>query len=144
MISIEQHMSQIISGHMGHFWDIRYVHAKFTIFKINSIYTSFMSRPAMSILINRHTAHVPLCSNEIRDIKNVCTVKLTWTYHHDAVYCLIPKEQFYKLEFFQYSNKNIFMLSNQRKYLEFFFLYIFGNSYFEVWYYFCISWCIIS
>ena len=58
-----------------------------------------MSRPAMSILINRHTAHVPLCSNEIRDIKNVCTVKLTWTYHHDAVYYLIPKEQFYKLEF---------------------------------------------
>ena len=47
-----------------------------------------MSRPTMSILINRHTAHVPLCSNEIRDIKNVCTVKLTWTYHHDAVYCL--------------------------------------------------------
>ena len=92
-------MSQIISGHLGHFWDIRYVHAKFTIFKINSIYTSFMSRPTMSILINRHTAHVPLCSNEIRDIKNVCTYKLTWTYHHDAVYYLIPKEQFYKLEF---------------------------------------------
>ena len=137
MISIEQHMSQIISGHMGHFWDIRYVHAKFTIFKINSIYTSFMSRPAMSILINRHTANVPLCSNEIRDMKNVCAYKLTWTYHHDAVHCLIPKE-FNKLEFFQYSNKNIFMLSNQRKYLEFFFLYIFGNSYFEVWYYFCI------
>ena len=59
-----------------------------------------MSRPTMSILINRHTANVPLCSNEIRDIKNVCAVKLTWAYHHDAVYCLIPKEQFYKLEFF--------------------------------------------
>ena len=57
-----------------------------------------MSRPTMSILINRHTALVP--PNEIRDIKNVCAVKLTWTYHHDAVYCLIPKEQFYKLEFF--------------------------------------------
>ena len=112
---------------MGHFWDMRYVHAKLTIFKINSIYTAFMSRPTMSILINRHTANVPLCSNEIRDIKNVCTVKLTSTYHHDAVYCLIPKEQFYKLEFFQYSNKNIFMLSNQRKYIWNFFFFIFQD-----------------
>ena len=93
-------MSQIISGQLGHFWDIRYDHAKSTIFEINSSYTALMSRRTMPILINRHTANVPLCSTEIRDKKNVCALKLTWTYHYDAVYCLIPKEQFYKLEFF--------------------------------------------